>query len=284
MGNFLCAVIPVFIKSRFRIIIDASKLVRTSKVLSKLERLPDFPNSKCNFDQYLELSVKSAEMSYKQLAQMANIGNIEISENIDERSVPKLSDAEKLYALFDKYGSDKGSLHKYHFLYSLLLSKIDMKHCNILEIGLGTNNIKVPSNMGRRGSPGASLRAWRDFSPTTNVVGVDIDSTILFEESRIQTFHLDQTSQTSWTQMISKLNGRKFDLIIDDGLHSPYANLQTLINGKYLMKESGFLVIEDIGERSLPIWNLALALLDNSWEWQLYRHPKAFVLVLQHKN
>jgi len=134
MGNFLCAVIPVFIKSRFRIIIDASKLVRTSKVLSKLERLPDFPNSKCNFDQYLELSVKSAEMSYKQLAQMANIGNIEISENIDERSVPKLSDAEKLYALFDKYGSDKGSLHKYHFLYSLLLSKIDMKHCNILGI------------------------------------------------------------------------------------------------------------------------------------------------------
>jgi hypothetical protein len=253
-------------------------------VLSKLERLPDFPNSKCNFDQYLELSVKGAEMSYRQLAQMANIGDIEISENIDEISVPNLSDPEKLYALFDKYGSDKGSQHKYHFLYSLLFSKIDMKHCNILEIGLGTNNIKVPSNMGRRGSPGASLRAWRDFSPTINVVGVDIDSTLLFDESRIQTFHLDQTSQTSWTQMISKLDGRKFDLIIDDGLHSPFANLQTLMHGKYLVKESGFLVIEDIGENSLPIWNLALALLDNSWVWQMYRYPKAFVLVLQHKN
>ena len=52
----------------------------------------------------------------------------------------------------------------------------------------------------------------------------------------------------------SKIEDTKFDLIVDDGLHSPSANLSTLINSQSLLSKNGVLVIEDVAERSLPIW------------------------------
>ena len=36
---------------------------------------------------------------------------------------------------------------------------------NILEVGIGTNFLDVPSTMGEDAIPGASLRMWRDFFP-----------------------------------------------------------------------------------------------------------------------
>ena len=59
-----------------------------------------------------------------------------------------------------------------------------LNNLNIFEVGLGTNNVDVPSNMGKDGKPGASLRAWRDYFPNA-----DIDTRILFKEDKIQTFY-----------------------------------------------------------------------------------------------
>ena len=72
------------------------------------------------------------------------------------------ADTEELRALFQKYGSDKSTGHNYHLLYSWLLAPKRGEDLSMLEIGLGTNNIDVPSNMGLEGRPGASLRAFRD--------------------------------------------------------------------------------------------------------------------------
>jgi hypothetical protein len=64
---------------------------------------------------------------------------------------------------------------------------------HLLEIGLGTNNTDVVSNMGSEGVPDASLRAFRDYLPNARIYGAGIDKRILFEESRIKTYFADQT-------------------------------------------------------------------------------------------
>jgi hypothetical protein len=99
----------------------------------------------------------------------------------------------------------------------------------LLEIGLGTNNPDVVSTMGASGKPGASLRAFRDFLPNARVFGADIDGRILFEEERILTYYVDQTRSISFDELADKLGNEGFDLVIDDGLHSPNANIATMI-------------------------------------------------------
>ena len=47
----------------------------------------------------------------------------------------------------DKYGSDKASGHDYHNIYGPILKKRDAI-TGILEIGMGTNNTDVVSNIG----------------------------------------------------------------------------------------------------------------------------------------
>ena len=54
------------------------------------------------------------------------------------------------------------SIHNYHLIYGSLFKK-NNKVKKILEIGLGTDDEKIISNMGRYGKPGASVRAFRDF-------------------------------------------------------------------------------------------------------------------------
>ena len=44
-----------------------------------------------------------------------------------------------------------------------------------LEIGLGFNNTEIMSNMSKLGNPGASLFAFRDFLPQSEIWGADID-------------------------------------------------------------------------------------------------------------
>ena len=78
------------------------------------------------------------------------------------KSKKKLRQASKLKKLFDIYGSDKSKYHDYHYIYSSIF-KNPSKVRKMLEIGIGTNNTSVLSNMGEKGKPGASLKAFRDF-------------------------------------------------------------------------------------------------------------------------
>jgi hypothetical protein len=76
--------------------------------------------------------------------------------------------ATKLKALFDEHGSDKANVHGYHPLYAAILDDPSAA-LSVLEIGLGTNNTDVASNMGAAGRPGASVRAFRDFLPNAAI-------------------------------------------------------------------------------------------------------------------
>ena len=139
------------------------------------------------------------------------------------------SGTRELAALFNHYGSDKSSVHNYHLLYAPLLGPRRNDSLHLLEIGLGTNYPDLVSTMGASGKPGASMRAFRDFCPNAQVFGADIDRRVLFEEDRIRTYYVDQTRVSSFNELSANLPDGLFDLVIDDGLHSPNANIATML-------------------------------------------------------
>jgi hypothetical protein len=156
------------------------------------------------------------------------------------------------------------SFHDYHQLYAPMLASRRQEPFRLLEIGIGSNNANVVSNMGVTGKPGASLRAFRDFLPYGEIFGADIDRQILFQETRINTAFVDQTRpETFWD--LTHSFGIDFDLIIDDGLHSPNANIATMLFAFRALKSGGTFVVEDIAEKSIPVWQSIQAILPASY-------------------
>lgn len=158
-----------------------------------------------------------------------------------------------LGSLMETYGSDKGSSnnnswHNYTIFYESLFDSRRDTIKNVFELGLGTNNLNIPSNMGPNGRPGASLYAWRDYFPSANIYGADIDRDILFESYRIKTYYCDQTNpneiKSLWNQ--EDLKNIKFDLIVEDGLHEYSANKIFFENSIHKLAPNGVYVIEDI--------------------------------------
>ena len=187
-----------------------------------------------------------------------------ISAIIEEPILPVLIEdlnypsekADRLKILFDAYGSDKAKSNEYHKFYSIVFEQpIE----NIFEIGLGSNNTSVASNMGQAGRPGASLRSFRDFADNINVFGADVDKGILFSDTRIQTRFVNQLDPDSFTELIDWLP--PLDLFIDDGLHSFPANLNSLIFGLKVVKPGGWIIIEDINPITFPLWQVVAELI-----------------------
>tara|TARA_B100000963_G_scaffold345293_1_gene349244 strand:+ start:252 stop:959 length:708 start_codon:yes stop_codon:yes gene_type:complete len=154
-----------------------------------------------------------------------------------------------LKVLMDNYGSDKGGKnneHNFAQYYSEIFHNQKDKIENFLEIGLGTNDINMPSNMGKDGKPLASLRAWRDYFKNANIYGADIDRNILNDENRIKTFYVDQTNPESIKDLFFKIGNKKFDIILEDGLHEFNANICFFENSIKFLKSDGTYIIEDV--------------------------------------
>lgn len=149
--------------------------------------------------------------------------------------------------------SDKGdadinkSWHNYTTFYYSIFKSLTDKKLRIFELGLGTNNVNVPSNMGANGRPGASLYGWKEFFPNSDIFGADIDSNILFNTDRIKTFYCDQTNPAVIKKMWDEPDLQEnFDIIIEDGLHTFSANVCFFENSIHKLKKNGFFIIEDI--------------------------------------
>src|SRR5208283_1689664 len=169
--------------------------------------------------------------------------------------------------------------HDYHYVYGNIL-KDPRSVTAVLEIGLGTNNEDVISNIGKTGKPGASLRAFRDFLPKAEIYGADIDKQILFSDERIETCFVDQTDLGSFDEL-SKNVGVDFDLIIDDGLHSPNANIAVMIFAVDRLKHGGWLVVEDIPYSALPVWQVIAALLPTEFSAHLISSKSQVVFLVE---
>ena len=107
--------------------------------------------------------------------------------------------ATPLCEIMGRCGSDKGSSnitkswHNYTSFYYSIFKKLKEEKLRIFELGLGTNDITLPSNMGINGVPGASLYGWQEFFSNSLIYGADIDKNILFNTEKIKTFYCDQT-------------------------------------------------------------------------------------------
>jgi len=187
--------------------------------------------------------------------------------------------AAQLKRLFDHYGSDKATLHNYHYLYGRILSAPETVE-SILEVGLGTNNTDTPSNMGPAGRPGASLRAFCDHLPRAKVFGADVDRRVLFQENRISTFFVDQTDSTT-VEALGKSLPDDMDLIIDDGLHAPDANIAIMALAIPKVKIGGWIVIEDIAPASISVWQIISSLMPARFECSIVSAVEGNLFVAQ---
>jgi len=166
----------------------------------------------------------------------------------------------QLCRIMTKYGSDKGNhgWHNYTTVYSALLNERRKEPLRVFELGLGSTNPQLASNMGHMGGdgrPGASLRGWRDIFPRSSIFGADIDGTILFQDDRIKTFYCDQLDETAirelWSQPELQAGA---DVIVDDGLHTFEANVSFLERSLDRLHPGGIFVIEDIRRELLDTW------------------------------
>jgi hypothetical protein len=168
-------------------------------------------------------------------------------------------DNNQLNILFDKYQCDKGFQnlrgrvlhnnympHTYGDFYEKLFNNNKDSIKKIFEFGIGTNNSNIPSNMGKKFIPGASLRVWRDYFINAEIYGADIDKKILFSENRIKTFYVDQLKPETFDGMWEQVNENEFDIIIDDGLHTLEAGINTFEKSFKKINKDGIYIIEDV--------------------------------------
>ena len=135
--------------------------------------------------------------------------------------------------------------------------------------------------MGNNWIPGGSLRAFRDFLPEEcRIYGADIDKRILFTENRIDTFFVDQTDLSSFDEL-SNNTPEKIDLIIDDGLHAPNANIALLSFSFNKLDIGGWVVIEDIAHEAAPFWQIVEKLIPPNYETYLIKAKKELVFAVQ---
>lgn len=166
----------------------------------------------------------------------------------------------ELCQIMNEERSDKGNgWHNYTVLYHFLFQEMRNKPIKLFEMGLGSNNVNIPSNMGLNGRPGASLYGWDRYflHPESLCWGADIDSSININKHKIRTFYSDQLNadvmQNMW--MSAPLANHHFDIIIDDGLHTFQANKNMFENSIYKVNTGGIYIIEDINKNEYGMFS-----------------------------
>lgn len=143
----------------------------------------------------------------------------------------------ELLLAFNKHKCDKAG-HHYYKEYESILSGKRFESIKILEIGI---------------FKGTSFSAFVDYLPNAQLYGVDIFTRIKPNEVPILDHH-----RVSWVQgdstrshianKIKRAWGEdiKFDIIIDDGKHTPDANRLTFKNTVEFLSDDGIYYIEDV--------------------------------------
>lgn len=217
-----------------------------TKIKKSILTLNRFSAGSANDNNNMPLWIKGASLmpeQYNKLVSSIDSGyqfNIQNIEEFDNNTSGRLGD------ILMRNKSDKSTCHDYHHLYNYIFNDLGNSKLNILEIGLGTNDPKLVSTMGVHGRPGASLYAFREYLPDSNIYGADIDRKILFNADRIKTCYVDQLDISTFDNIKKEFGSIKYDLIIDDGLHSIGANFNTLLFALDNVNVNGWIVIEDI--------------------------------------
>ena len=153
--------------------------------------------------------------------------------------------------LFARYGSDK-YLHGYDGLYERIIKR---DTASLLEVGIGTRNPDgvdhtVHEWFPEDYQPGGSLRAFADYLPGADIVGLDIEPDCVFTDGRITGLMCDSTNRERVDEILGEAT--TFDVIIDDGDHSEWAQLRTLRNLWPYLSQGGVYIIEDVAAITIP--------------------------------
>lgn len=189
-----------------------------------------------------------------------------------------------LCTIMQKHGSDKGGINQHHnytlFYHALFQNYKDFK-LRVFELGIGTNNVTLPSNMGKDGVPGASLRGWAEYFNNSDVFGADIDRDILFQDTRIKTYYCDQLDSQSIIELWANPDlEEEFDIIIEDGLHRFDANVCFFENSISKLKPGGVYIIEDIVCKDIHLYeNIIL----DKWA-SVYKNVSFRLVNIPHAN
>jgi hypothetical protein len=138
----------------------------------------------------------------------------------------------KLGELFNKYKADKTIKHKYDTVYEKYFEPIKDDQLNILEIGV---------------YKGSSTLALHEYFPHATLYGLDLFKRVPMEQ--IEPYGLERCNFVKGDSTFafdSNLTNIKFDIIIDDGMHTPIANTKTFRNFKPLLADDGQYFIEDV--------------------------------------
>jgi len=137
------------------------------------------------------------------------------------------------------YKSDKGNVyHGYLSIYEKYFSKHRNNLTNFLEIGLWE---------------GESIRMWRDYFSTGNLVGADILDLSHVQLPNTQIKICDQSDRVQLKQLIDN-TFNEFDVIIDDGGHWQHQQQITLGFLFPYLKSGGTFVIEDLHTAGNPAY------------------------------
>ena len=197
------------------------------------------------------------------------------------REMPKGDSGDTALAqLFTTYGSDKSTHHDYHLLYAELLGRRRFEIRRIVEIGIGSIDLATPQNMGLYGHPGGSLRAFRDWAPSAEIVGADIDEKTLFSEERIRTCVINQLERESF-KLLKGIMPEGADLIVIDGLHTPRADINSLLELLPNLSTEGCFVVEDISPRAARmLWPFARLILKHNYSASIRKMKNGYVFIV----
>ena len=136
--------------------------------------------------------------------------------------------------VFDRHGCDKGKRHGYEKIYEPIFAPLRLEPITLLEVGIFR---------------GESLAAWVEYFPNATIIGVDDFHRIpphkveILSHPRVRWFQMDSTQEAPDVRA---------DIIIDDGRHTPEAQLATLALYRPLLKEGGHYFIEDAATLQIP--------------------------------
>ena len=139
--------------------------------------------------------------------------------------------------LFNQYKCDKAAKHHYDVPYHNLFRAKRQRKLKILEVGV---------------YKGDSTRAWLEYFPNADLYGIDtfqrvsIEGTGLSDNPRVHLLQGDSTNPVIASSIATAWPDVLFDLIIDDGLHTPLANTVTLAHLWPFVKDGGTYVVEDV--------------------------------------
>lgn len=148
----------------------------------------------------------------------------------------------ELNEIFNKHESDKGTVgnnkstgHHYYLAYEKVFKKFKNKQINLLEIGVWR---------------GLSFKSYLDYFSKAELYGIDTFDRVAWDSERVRELRKDKRIHFKKADSTVKNSlwgeDTKFDIIIDDGNHTPVAQYQTFKAHWDKVKKGGSYFIEDV--------------------------------------